>query len=118
MLRVAAGLALASLSLAACGHSGYAVRPMPQIAKDSVGKPVSRLQDALGAPRKIDTTPNKLLYVWFLEDKPAGAPAGFHGCELEMTVDARSERVLGYTLSNMGWTKCADIKRKIDITER
>ena len=48
----------------------------------------------------------------------AGAPAGFHGCEMEATVDARSEHILGYTLSNIGWAKCSDIVRKIDTTER
>ena len=118
MLRVAVALVLASMSLAACGHSGYALRPIPRIAKDNVGKPVSRLQDALGAPRKIETTPTKLVYVWFLEEKPSGAPAGFHGCEMEVTVDARSEHVLGYTLSNIGWAKCVDVARKIEIAER
>jgi|SRR5882757_3408513 len=119
MLRIAAAaVALASLVLAACGHSGYAVRPIPRIAADSVGRPVSRLQEAFGAPRKIEPTPTKLVYVWFLEETPAGAPSGFHGCEMEATVDARLEHVLGYTLSNIGWAKCSDIVRKIDITER
>jgi hypothetical protein len=119
MLRIAAAaVALASLVLAACGHSGYAVRPIPRIAADSVGKPVSRLQEAFGAPRKIEPTPTKLVYVWFLEETPAGAPTGFHGCEMEVTADARLEHVLGYTLSNIGWAKCSDIVRKIDITER
>jgi hypothetical protein len=119
MLRIAAAaLALASLALAACGHSGYAVRPIPRIAADSVGKPVSRLREAFGAPRKIEPTPTKLVYVWFLEEKPEGAPTGFHGCEMEATVDARSEHILGYTLSNIGWAKCSDIVRKVDITER
>ena len=121
MLRIAAAAtatALASLVLAACGHSGYAARPIPRIAADSVGKPVSRLREALGAPRKIEPTPTKLVYVWFLEETPAGAPTGFHGCEMEATVDARSEHILGYTLSNIGWAKCSDIVRKIDTTER
>ena len=118
MLRLAAAAALASLLLAACGHSGYAVRPIPRIAADSVGTPVSRLQDAFGAPRKVETAPTKLVYVWFFEQKPAGAPTGFHGCEMEVTVEARSEHILGYTLSNIGWTKCSDVVRKIDVTER
>ena len=46
-----------------------------------------RLQEAFGKPRKIDTTPTKEVYVWFLAQKPDGAPAGFHGCEMEVTVD-------------------------------
>jgi hypothetical protein len=106
------------LTLAGCGHSGYAVRPIPRIAAESVGKPVSRLQDAFGAPRKIDTTPTKLVYVWFLEQSPAGAPAGFHGCEMEATVDARSLHILGYSLSNIGWSTCREMERKIRIAER
>jgi hypothetical protein len=112
------GLATLSLALAACHSSGYAVRPIPRIVADSVGKPVLRLKEAFGQPRKIDTTPTKLVYVWFLEQKPPGAPAGFHGCEMEVTVDARSEHVLGYSLSNIGWAKCLDVERKIRIAER
>ena len=81
------------------------MRPVPRIAADSVGKPVGRLQEAFGQPRKIDTTPTKEVYVWFLPQKPAGAPGGFHGCEMEVTVDARSEHVLGYSLSNIGWSQ-------------
>jgi hypothetical protein len=119
MLRIAAAaVAMASLVLAACAHSEYAVRPIPRIAAESVGKPVSRLQEAFGAPRKIETTPTKLVYVWFLEQTPAGAPTGFHGCELEVTVDARSEHVLGYSLSNIGWAKCPEVARKIHVAER
>jgi hypothetical protein len=118
MLRVvAASLATVSLALAGCSHSGFAVRPVPRIAKESVGKPISRLQDAFGTPRKIDTAPTKLIYVWFLEQIPAGAPAGFHGCELEVTVDPRSDHILGYSLSNIGWTKCTEIERKVRIEE-
>ena len=41
---------LGFLALAACGHSGYAVRSVPSIAADNVGKPVSRLQEAFGEP--------------------------------------------------------------------
>jgi hypothetical protein len=119
MLRVAAAaVSIASLALAACGHSGYAVRPIPRIAADNVGKPVSRLQEAFGAPRKVDTTATRLVYVWFLAETPAGAPAGFHGCELEVTVDPRSEHVLGYSLSNIGWAKCPEMRRKIPVAER
>jgi hypothetical protein len=119
MLRIVAmSAALAGLALAACGQAGYAVRPVPRIAADNVGKPVSRLREAFGEPRKIDTTPTKLTYVWFLEQSPAGAPAGFHGCELEVAVDPRSEHVLGFSLSNIGWAKCPDIERKIRIAER
>lgn len=87
-------LALALLALAGC-HGAYAVRPVPRIAADSIGKPVARLQEALGKPLKIDSTPTKSVYVWFLSQAPDGAPAGFHGCEMEVTVDARSEHVLG-----------------------
>jgi hypothetical protein len=108
----------AALALAACHHAAFAVRPVPRIAAESVGKPVSRLQEAFGKPRKIDTTPTKAVYVWFLAQKPDGAPAGFHGCEMEVTVDARSEHVLGYSLSNIGWSKCGEVERKIRIAER
>jgi hypothetical protein len=118
MLRVAVALALASVALAGCGHSGYAVRPIPRIAADNVGKPVSRLRDALGPPRKVETTPTKLVYVWFLEQSPPGAPMGFHGCDMEVTVDARSSHVLGYSLANVGWGECRDLRRKIRIAER
>jgi hypothetical protein len=111
-------LVLGSLLLAACGHSGYAVRPVPRIAADNVGKPVSGLREAFGAPRKVDTTPTKLIYTWFLEQTPPGAPAGFHGCDLEVTVDIRSEHVLGYSLANVGWGKCPELKRKIRVAAR
>jgi hypothetical protein len=116
MLRIAVAVA-AGLALAACGHSSYAVRPIPRIASDNVGKSVSGLQEAFGPPRKIDTAPTKLVYVWFVEQAPPGAPAGFHGCELEVTVDPRSEHVLGYSLSNIGWAKCSDIARKVHVAE-
>ena len=46
----------ATVVLAACSGSGYAVRPVPRIAADNVGKPVSVLQEAFGEPRKIETT--------------------------------------------------------------
>jgi hypothetical protein len=109
--------AAVAVTLAGC-HSTYAVRPVPRIAADSVGKPIGRLQEAFGQPRKIDTTPTKQVYVWFLPEKPAGAPVGFHGCEMEVTVDARSEHVLGYSLSNVGWGKCHEVERKIRVAER
>jgi hypothetical protein len=118
MLRFIAGVALAGLGLAACGNSAYAVRPVPRIAADSVGKPVSRMREALGEPRKIESTPTKIIYVWFLEQAPAGAPAGFHGCEMEVSVDPRSDHVLGYSMTNVGWARCPDIERKILIAER
>lgn len=111
-------LGTAVLALAACHSSAYAVRPIPSIAADSVGKPVGRLQDAFGQPRKIDVTATKEVYVWFLEQTPVGAPAGFHGCEMEVTVDARSQHVLGYSLSNIGWAKCGQVERKIRIAAR
>ena len=83
MSRVLDSCALTAAILALVGcHGAYAVRPIPRIAADSVGKPVARLQEAFGAPRKIETTPTKEVYVWFLAQKPAGAPAGFHGCEM------------------------------------
>jgi hypothetical protein len=119
MLRVtAAAIALGTFILAGCGHSGYAVRTVPNIAADNVGKPVSRLQEVLGEPRKIDQTATKWVYVWFLPQKPPGAPAGFHGCEMEVTVDARSQRVLGYSLSNIGWSNCRQTTRRIRVAER
>jgi hypothetical protein len=118
MLRVVIVAVLGSWILAGCGHSAYAVRPIPRIASDNVGKPVVRLEEAFGKPRKVDTTPTKLVYVWFLEQVPAGAPVGFHGCELEVTVDIRSTHVLGYSLANVGWGKCRELERKIRVAER
>jgi len=112
------GASLAALALSACAHSGYALRSVPSIAADNVGKPVSRLQEALGEPRKIDETPTKWVYVWFLAEKPPGAPTGFHGCEMEVTVDVRSQRVLGYSLSNIGWANCREVERRIRVAER
>ena len=119
MSRVLAAAIVASVAASAgCGHSAYAVRPVSRIAADNVGKSVSRLQDAFGAPRKIDPTSNRLLYVWFIPEQPAGAPTGFHGCEMEVTVDPRSQQILGYSLSNIGWTKCGEVERKIRVAER
>jgi hypothetical protein len=111
-------LALGLLTLIACSHSGYAVRSVPSIAAENVGKPVSRLQEAFGEPRKVDQTSTKWLYVWFLPQTPAGAPTGFHGCEMEVSVDPRSQRVLGYSLSNIGWANCRDVERRIHVAER
>ena len=56
--------------LIGCSGSGYAVRPVPRIAADTVGKPVSVLQEAFGEPRKVDKTSTKMVYVWFLPQKP------------------------------------------------
>lgn len=118
MLRgTAAGMLIGIFALAGCG-GGYALRPVPGIAADNVGKSVSRLQAVFGEPRKIDQTSTRWIYVWFLPQKPAGAPTGFHGCELEVTVDARSQRVLGYTASNIGWANCRDVERRMPVGER
>jgi hypothetical protein len=109
-------LALAlSAALGGCAHSDFEVRPVPRIVADSVGQPVSRLQDAFGTPRKVDTSATKEVYVWFLATQPSGAPAGFHGCEMEVSVDPRSQRVLGFSLSNLGWASCSEVERKIRI---
>jgi hypothetical protein len=120
MLRHVTGVCVtAMVLLAGCGGSGYAVRPVPRIAADNVGKPVSVLQEAFGEPRKIETTSTKLIYVWFLPQKPKdGSPSGFQGCEMEVTVDARSQRVLGYSLSNIGWSTCGDVQRRIRVAQR
>ncbi len=115
LYRRAMGVAACLAALAACSGSGYAVRPVPRILSDNVGQPVSVLQDAFGEPRKIETAPTKLVYVWFIAQAPAGAPQGFHGCQMEVTVDPRSQRVLGVSLSNIGWAKCSDIDRKIRV---
>jgi hypothetical protein len=37
---------------------------------------------------------------------------------MEVTVDARSQRVLGYSLSNIGWSNCREVERKIRVAER
>ncbi len=77
MLRSAAvALSLGILICAGCGHSAFAVRPVPKIAADNVGKPVSRLQEAFGDPRKIDQTSTKWVYVWFFPQKPARRSGG------------------------------------------
>jgi hypothetical protein len=117
MSRVTAALVALSVTLTACS-GGYAVRTVPRIAADNVGKPVSRLQEAFGEPRKVESTPTRQVYVWFLPQKPNdGSPSGFQGCEMEVTVDPRSQQVLGYALSNIGWSNCRDVERRIRIAE-
>ncbi|HUX72759.1 MAG TPA: hypothetical protein VMV25_02540 [Steroidobacteraceae bacterium] len=111
-------LGLALIALGACSSSGYALRAVPRIVADDVGMPVDRLQHTFGAPRRIDRTATSLVYFWFIAQVPAGAPAGFHGCDLEVAVDARTRRVLGYSLANVGWSRCRDIKRRIRVAAR
>jgi hypothetical protein len=107
--------ALLAASLLGCASSRYAVQPVSRIAADNVGKPVSRLEGALGAPRKVDTTSTQRVYVWFLAAESRGAASGFHGCEMEVTVDPRSDRVLGYSLSNIGGVSCSEMERKVPL---
>ena len=115
-LPLAAAAATAVIAvLGACGHSGFAVRPVPAIAAGSVGQPVSQLEEAFGQPRKVDASGIREVYVWFLPSAPSGAPAGLHGCEMEVTVDARSQRVLGYSLSNVGWSQCGEVERRMRV---
>jgi hypothetical protein len=117
MLRAIVAVGL-SVSLMACGGA-YALRPVPRIAADSVGKSVSHLQEAFGEPRKIDTTATRQIYVWFLPQKPQdGSPSGFHGCEMEVSVDPNSQTVLGYSLSNIGWARCNEVERRIRVASR
>jgi hypothetical protein len=120
-LRAAArllALALGMAALGACSHSAYTVRPVASIAADNVGKPVQRLEEAFGEPRRVDSTPTQRVYVWFLVQAPPGAPVGFHGCDMEVTVDIRSQHVLGYSFANVGWGKCGELERKIRIAAR
>ena len=91
--------------------------PSRRLPPASSASRCNRLEEAFGAPRKVDRTPTKLVYDWFLAQAPAGAPVGFHGCEMEVTVDIRSEHVLGYSLANIGWGRCQDVQRKIRIAE-
>jgi len=117
MLRVLAAVGL-STSLMACSGA-FAVRPVARIAADNVGKSVSHLQEAFGEPRKIDSTATRQIYVWFLPLKPKdGAPSGFHGCEVEVSVDPNSQQVLGYSLSNVGWASCNEVERRIRVASR
>ena len=37
---------------------------------------------------------------------------------MEVTVDARSQRILGYSLSNIGWAVCRDVQRRIRVAQR
>ena len=109
-----------SMLLLGCGGA-YAVRPVARIAADNVGKPVSGLQEAFGEPRKIDSTATRETYVWFLPLKPkdgSSSGSGFHGCELEVSVDPYSQRVLGYSLSNIGWSSCSEVERRIRVASR
>ncbi len=112
------GLGIAALGLAACGSSGYALRPVPRILAEAVGGPVSRLQETLGEPRKIDATSTRDVYVWFLARASTAAATGFHGCELEVTVDPRSQRVLGYSQSNIGGSSCGEFQRRVRLAAR
>jgi hypothetical protein len=117
MSRVLAALGV-SLLLFGCS-GGYAVRPVARIAADHVGKPVDTLQEVFGEPRKIDSTGTRETYVWFLPVKPKdGSPRGFHGCEIEVSVDPRSQRVLGYSLSNIGFSSCSEVERRIRVASR
>ena len=119
MLRIGTASSVALITLLGCSTSGYTVLPVPRIAADNIGQPISILREALGEPRKVDTTPTKLIYVWFLPQKPRnGTPSGLQGCEMEVTVDARSQRVLGYSLSNIGWSNCGDVQRRIRVAQR
>jgi hypothetical protein len=106
---------LACAALAACGTSAYAVRPVPRIAADAVGRPVGLLREAFGEPREVTNAPTRQVYVWFIAAAPAGVPPGFHGCELEVTVEPRSQQVLGYSLSNLGAVRCGEIERRVRV---
>jgi hypothetical protein len=112
-LRTLTAVTGAALVVAACGTSAYAVRPVPTIVAQNVGQPVSRLQDTFGEPRKIERNATRQVYVWYLPTKVKDAPEGFHGCEMEVTVDSRSQRVLGYSLSNLGWSECKSLERRV-----
>jgi hypothetical protein len=37
---------------------------------------------------------------------------------MEVSVDPNSQRVLGYSLSNIGWSSCSDVERRIRIASR
>jgi hypothetical protein len=37
---------------------------------------------------------------------------------MEVTVDPLSGHILGYSLSNIGWSKCREVQRKIRVAER
>jgi hypothetical protein len=117
MSRTLAALGMSMVLLGCSG--GYAVRPVGRIAADHVGKPVSALQEVFGEPRKIESGSTRVTYVWFLAQKPKdGSPSGIHGCEMEVSVDPFSHRVLGYSLSNIGWSTCSDVERRIRVASR
>jgi hypothetical protein len=116
MSRVLTAVGLAVLLMGCSG--AYAVRPVARIAADNVGKSVEGLQEAFGEPRKIDSSMTRETYVWFLPVKPKDGSSGFHGCEIEVSVDPRSQRVLGYSLSNIGWSSCSDVERRIRVASR
>jgi hypothetical protein len=105
------------MGIALLGCSGaYAVRPVARIAADHVGKPVSGLQEVFGEPRKVENGAMRETYVWFIPIKPKeGSPSGFHGCEIEVSVDPQTLRVLGYSLSNVGWASCSDVERRTRV---
>jgi hypothetical protein len=104
---------------ALCGcDAGYEVRPVPRIFADQVGQPIKELIELFGEPRKVDTTATRQLYVWYLPQKPSeGSPSGFNGCEVEVSVDARSSLVLGFSQTNLGYTTCAEVLRKVHVKE-
>jgi len=72
MLRVmTAAMGVGILMLAGCSHSEYAVRPVPRIAAENVGKPVSRLKEAFGEPRKVDQGSTSCVRrAWLIEIEP------------------------------------------------
>jgi hypothetical protein len=115
MLRVAA----ATIAMAVCARRmrsiWFAVRPSADR-----GRQCRQTNDQLGSlqsARESDTTPPKRVRL-VPGQTPPGAPVGFHGCEMEVTVDARTQHVLGYSLSNIGWAKCPEVQRKIHVAER
>ncbi len=117
MSRAFAALGMSMLLFGCSG--GYSVRPVARIAADNVGKPVSGLREVFGEPRKIDRTAMRETYVWFMPLEPKhGVSGGLHGCELEVSVDPRSQHVLGYSLSNIGFSSCSEVERRIRVASR
>jgi len=83
------------------------------------GQAVSVLQEAFGEPRKIDKTSTKLVYVWFLPQKPKeGAPSDSRAARWKSPSMHARQRVLGYSLSNIGWSACRDVQRRIRVAQR
>jgi hypothetical protein len=37
---------------------------------------------------------------------------------MEVSVDPNSQQVLGYSLSNIGWTSCSEVERRILVASR